>query len=382
MSEKAPMDSGDRVRSSGGLVDAASGPPRTRVRASSKAPIRLLDVAKLAGVSSGTVSRVLNQPEMVSPAARTAVIEAIDKLGWVPHGPARALASHKTRTIGAIIPNLANPVFAEMIYAIQDRLMAAGYTLIIGCSEYAPENALREARAMVSRGIDGLVLLGENYPDALWTLLAVQRVPYLIAYSFRRGSERCYVGFDNDQSARLTANYLLDLGHRHFAIVTQEVAGNDRAAARLQGFTSALAERGISLAPDQVVQKPWSIREGHAAFAELVRSGQRPTAVICGNDYLAAGVLAACHEHGIRVPEDMSVVGFDDLEIAAYLSPPLTTVRVPAAEVGTKAAAVLLDRIVSNEILKSIELQPELVIRRSTGPPKAAAAKASTRIAR
>jgi LacI family transcriptional regulator len=163
--------------------DTTAGRTRTRVRTSSRAPVRLADVAKLAGVSSGTVSRVINQPGLVSPDATAAVMAAIDKLGWVPHGAARALASHRTQTVGVIIPNLANPVFAAMIYALQHRLMAAGHTLIIGCSEYSPERGLVVARAMVSRGIDGLILLGENYPEALWTLLAVQRIPYLIAYS-------------------------------------------------------------------------------------------------------------------------------------------------------------------------------------------------------
>ena len=343
-----------------------------RMRAPSRTPVRLEDVAKLAGVSSGTVSRVLNQPNMVATETATAVKNAIAKLGWVPHGAARALASHKTQTIGAIIPNLANPVFAEMIYAVQNRLTLAGYTLLIGCSAYDPDKALSEARAMVSRGIDGLMLLGESYPDALWTLLTVQRVPYLIAYSFRSGTERHFVGVDNDRAARLSVKHLLDLGHRDFAIVNQDLTWNDRAAARLQGYTAVLAEHGIWLGRDQVIQKPWSIREGHAAFEQIWQSGHRPTAVICGNDYLAAGVLAACAERSLRVPDDLSVVGYDDLEIAAFLNPPLTTVKVPSADIGTTVADVMLGSVDSSDGMHSVELTAELIVRQSTAPPSKA----------
>lgn len=347
----------------------AQTPARTRTRTGSKAPIKLSDVARLAGVSSGTVSRVLNQPGLVSAEATLAVRKAIDKLGWVPHGAARALASHKSSTVGAIIPNMANPIFAQMIYSIQHRLTQAGYILIIGCSEYDPEKGIVEARAMVERGIDGLILLGENFPNAMWTMLDVQQVPFLILYSYRVSADRTFIGFDNEQAARTAANHLLELGHRRIAILAQERLGNDRAEARLKGFLSALAEYGLHLTADQILERPWSIREGHAAFEQVLAHDPAPTAVICGNDYLAAGAIAACHERGLRVPQDISIIGFDDLEIAAYLHPPLTTVRVPSAVLGEQAAETLLARMADGTRLPSIKYETELVIRGSTAPP-------------
>lgn len=342
---------------------------RRRVRSASKAPVRLSDVAKRAGVSSGTVSRVLNQRHLVTPATVAAVQAAIDALGWVPHGAARALASHRTRMIGAIIPTLANPNFASMIYAIQDRLMLDDYILMIGCSEYDPMKGLLEARTMVERGIEGLILLGENFPDALWTLLEAQRVPHLIAFGFRHDGGRHFVGFDNARAAALATEHLLELGHRRFAVFAQQVLNNDRAEARLRGIVDALTAARIRLEPDRIIQKPWSIREGHGALRQLMALGPMPSAIICSNDYLAAGALAACRAHGLRVPEDISIVGFDDLEIAAYLNPPLTTIHVPAAAIGAKAADLLIDRIAKGAPLASVEFAPELVIRGSTAPP-------------
>lgn len=331
--------------------------------------MRLSDVAALAGVSAGTVSRIFSAPHLVAPDTTKAIRAAIDKLGWVPHGAARALASHKSHSIGAIIPNLANPVFAEMIYAIQDTLLSDGYTLVINCSEYDPDKALIGVRAMIERGVDGLILLGENFSDALWHLLQVQKVPNLVTYSFRHSAERSFVGFDNIRAARLAADHLLDLGHREFAILAQDVANNDRAAARLYGFVEAIRQRGIDISPERIVQKPWSIGMGRVALSDLIRTGKPPTAVLCSNDYLAVGAMSACRDHGLDVPRDISIVGFDDLEIAAYLSPPLTTIRVPAAELGLRAAKIMVARLTDNVPLRSVELQASLVVRESTARP-------------
>jgi LacI family transcriptional regulator len=343
---------------------------RMRSRAVSRAPVRLKDVAALADVSAGTVSRVFSAPHLVAPETISAVRAAVDKLGWVPHGAARALASHKSHTIGAIIPNLANPVFAQMIYAIQNALLQAGYVLVIGCSEYQPDKALTGARAMIERGVDGLILLGENFSDSFWHLLEVQKVPNLVAYSYRPSGPRNYIGFDNIRAARLAAEHLLNLGHTRLAIIAQEVEGNDRAAARLYGFVEAIRERGRQIPSEWIRQRPWSIAMGQDACEAILASGPLPpTALLCGNDYLAAGALAACRGRGLRVPDDISVVGFDDLEIAAYLSSPLTTVRVPAGEIGTVAAQTLLARLETGTPLRSIELEATLVVRGSTAPP-------------
>jgi LacI family transcriptional regulator len=349
--------------------DQVSAGRKPRKRAAGRAPVQLSDVARLAGVSTGTVSRVINQPHLVAHEATRAVRAAIDKLGWVPNGAARALATHRSRTIGVIIPNLANPAFAQMIASIQNSLLEQGYVLIIGFSEYDPQKALLETRSMVSRGIDGLVLLGENFDPALCTLLEVQKVPHLIIYSFRHSSERVFVGFDNELAARQLAAHLIDLGHRDLLVLAQETRNNDRALARLRGFLSELKARGIELGSDRIVEIPWSIAAGHQAFKGRLEAGIRPTAVLCSNDYIAAGALAACHEKGLQVPKDVSVVGFDDLEVSAFLHPPLTTVRVPSEEIGKAAAETLVDHLERKIPLYSTELAADIIVRSSTAAP-------------
>jgi LacI family transcriptional regulator len=342
------------------------GVKRRRSRSPSKAPARLSDVAALAGVSAGTVSRVFSAPHLVAPETARAVREAVDKLGWISHGGARALASHKSRTIGAVIPNLSNPVFAQMMQALQDRLLSERYTLVLNCSDYDPQKALIGARSMLERCIDGLILLGENFSDTLWHLLEVQKVPSLIIYSHRQGTGRSYVGVDNMRAAREAAEHILDLGHRDILILSQEASANDRVAARFYGFTEALRDRGVVLSEDRIIYRPWSIQAGFDFGSEMVRAGNLPTAVLCTNDYHAIGMLSALREHGIEVPSDVSVIGFDDLEIAAFATPPLTTIRVPARDIGDSAGKVIVDFLERGEALHSVEFEATLVKRRST----------------
>jgi LacI family transcriptional regulator len=343
---------------------------KRRMRLGSSASVKQSDVALLAKVSSGTVSRVLNQPHLVSPEAAVRVRAAIDQLGWVPHGPARALASNRTRIIGSIIPSLANPNIAEMTYGIQNRLMQSSYTLLIGCSEYSPYKALAEARSMVERGVDGLLLLGESFPSALWTLLDAQKVRFLITFSFRARSDKAHIGIDHHKGAGLLAAHLLDLGHKRFAVIAQEAQNNDRVTARLAGVLDVLGKAGIEIPAHRIVQKPWSMHAGYQAFQELVPHLSEFTALICINDHLAAGAMAAAHESGLRVPEDLSIVGFDNLDITTYLRPPLTTVTVPARALGDAAASSMLSWVEHGVVPQSQEFETKLIVRGSTGAPR------------
>lgn len=344
---------------------------KRRSRSPSKAPARLSDVAALAGVSAGTVSRVISSPHLVAPDTAAAVRAAIDKIGWISHGAARALASHKSRSIGAVIPNLSNPVFAQIIYAIQDILLSQGYALILTCSEYDLNKALAGTRSMLERGVDGLILLGVNFPDSLWHLLQVQKVPSIVIYSYRSGSERIFVGVDNARAARAAADHLLELGHREFAILSQDATNNDRVASRLYGFNEALRARGLVVDPERIIYGPWSIQAGYDAVISLIDEKKLPTAILCTNDFHAIGAIAACRDRDISVPRDVSIVGFDDLEITAHLSPPLTTIRVPAVEMGESAAKLMMDLLERNVALHSKEFEATLVVRGSTAGPKA-----------
>ena len=331
----------------------------------------LRDVARHAGVSTGSVSRALNEPDKVSEKVRSKVLRVIEELGWVPSGAARILASHKTQTIGAIIPTLANVVFAEIMNTVQRHLHANEYILIIGSSEYDPDQAFLQVRKMIERGVDGLILLGENFTPRFWNLLEVQRKPYVVTYSYLSQSQRPSVGCDNFRAfARLT-RYLIDLGHRRFGIISQDGSNNDRSEARLQGALGVLDEAGIRVRDEHLRIKEWSIAQGREGMREILANGPRPTAVLCINDQLAIGAMSECQAAGLSIPCDVSITGFDDMELASHVRPSLTTVHIQTELLGIRTAEYLIDTLAGKPVAVRQELEAEVILRESTAPPPA-----------
>lgn len=330
---------------------------------------KLADVAHLARVSTATVSRALTQPEMVKPATAARIRQAVQALGYVAHGAARALASRRTHTIGAVIPTLDNAIFANTAHALQKTLYQAGYTLLLASHEFDPEVETRVTGALIERGVDGLVLLGTTHPPSVLRMLDTHQVPHVLTWALDPSGRHPCVGFDNRAAAVRVTHHLLELGHREFAMISGITAGNERAAERREGVTQALAARGITLAPGRVVEKPYTLSAGREGLREIMRGAQRPTAVICGNDVLAIGAQAECQATGLSVPHDISVTGFDDQEMAAVVTPALTTVHFPTAELGTYAAQHLLSRLAGKPFEMRTELPVELIVRGSTAPP-------------
>jgi len=330
---------------------------------------KLADVAQLALVSTATVSRALTCPDKVKPATAARVRQAVQALGYVAHGAARALASRRTHTIGAVIPTLDNAIFANTAHALQKTLDDAGYTLLLASHEFDAEVEARVTRALIERGVDGLVLLGATHHPSVMRMLDAQQIPYVLTWALDASGRHPCVGFDNRAAAIRVASHLLDLGHREFAMISGITAGNERAAERLEGVRQVLSGRGMALAAGRVVEKPYTLSAGREGLREVLQEGPRPTAVICGNDVLAIGALAECHAQGIAVPREISVTGFDDLEMAAVVTPGLTTVHFPTAELGTYAAQHLLARIAGMPFEARLELPVELVVRGSTAPP-------------
>ncbi len=328
------------------------------------------DVAKRAGVSTASVSRVINSPGKVSMALRARVEGAIKELGYIPDGAAQALASRRSRIVGAIVPTLDNAIFASGINALQRRLRQLGYTLLIACSEYDLAEELNEAQALMQRGVEGLMLVGEAHVPELYELLDSKGIPMVTCWVYRDSSEHSCIGFDNRLAAVGVTDYLLDLGHRDIAMVAGRTANNDRASARVDGVRDALASKGLSLPPERLVEQPYGIREGREALRVLLRGRNAPTAVICGNDVLAYGVLLECQACGIAVPGELSITGFDDLSLSAHLQPPLTTVHVPSAEMGLLAAEHLVACLAGQTGVIHKEVETSLVVRRTTAPPR------------
>lgn len=332
-------------------------------------PVKLADVARAAKVSTATVSRALSLPHKVKGATLARIEQAVQSLGYVAHGAARALASRRTHTVGAVIPTLANAIFANTTHALQMTLAEAGYTLLLASHEFDPGVEVKVTRALITRGIDALVLLGTTHEPDVFRMIESHGIPYVLTWALDDAGRHPCVGFDNRAAAVKVTNHLLDLGHRRFAMISGYTATNERAKERLEGVHEALAARGVSLPAARVVEKPYTLSAGREGLRDVTHGDERPTAVICGNDVLAIGAMAEATARGIAIPRELSITGFDDMEIASLMSPGLTTVHFPSTELGASAAQHLLARLAGRDVPRRQEFPVELVVRGTTAPP-------------
>lgn len=339
--------------------------------------VGLRDVARAAGVSTATVSRAMNRPDAVSPALRARVAAVVEALGWQPDAAARALTTRRSQTVGAVFPALSVGDFAVAAQAIQSELSAADYTLLLACSDYDPELEWRQARVFAQRGVDGLILVGRAHHHALEPFLVERKLPFVETFVFDRDAPAPCVGPDNRKAMSTMTEHLAGLGHRRFGVIAQSGENNDRARSRLEGVREALARRGLAVRPQHLVTGSWTIEEGRALLRRVMQTDPAPTAVICGNAHLAVGAVLEALAMGLRVPDEVSIVGYDDIEIMRHLSVPVTTVRVPGEEIGRAAARVVIDMIEGRASAAPLEAQAELVIRASSGPPPTAAKRVS-----
>jgi LacI family transcriptional regulator len=337
-----------------------------------KTPITLRDVARDAGVSAATASRALSNPDKVRPQTLARVLTAARARGYVLDGAARALREGRTRTIGTVIPTLDNAIFANATHALQKTLERRGYTLLVACHEFDLDAEVHLARQLVERGVDGLVLVGLDHRPELFRSLEVAGLPYLLTWALDRSGRRPCVGFDNHAAAMRVVQYLVDIGHRDFAMIAGETAYNDRARARVEGVIAALAANGLALPPERLLERPYTFPAGREAMRALAARMPRPAALVCGNDVLAIGALAECRAMGIAVPGDLSLTGFDDLEFSALTTPTLTTIHVPGHALGETSADALLKMVSGEATTCCHELGVDLIVRETTAPPRRA----------
>ena len=329
----------------------------------------LSDVANLAGVSLATASRYLTNPLVVRASRRQSIADAVKELGYVPNGAARALASRHSRLVGALFPSLDNVLFGSFIGPLQRALSSQGYTLVVASSDYDQQVEYHQMFNLVANGVDGVVLVGTEHTDVCYDLLTKKRIPYVLTWTWSEKSDRPMIGFCNRSAAARIANYLLDVGHRRIAMISGYTTGNDRATERIAGVRAAMSSRGVQLNNDWIVQRPFNLSDGASAFRELMLMQSSPTAIICGSDLFACGAIFEAARMGIQVPADVSITGFDDTDLAAGVTPSLTTIRTPRTEMATMTAQYLLDSFRGAEPL-SMELKVELVVRGSSGSPR------------
>jgi LacI family transcriptional regulator len=328
----------------------------------------LQDVANYANVSTATVSRCLNQPDKVKQPLQEKIRQAIKALGYVPHGAARALASKRTFTIGAVVPTIDNAIFSEAIQYLQRGLTKAGYTLLLAQSNYSLDDELHEVQTLLTQGVEGLVLVGEDHHQGVFDAIEQHRIPLMNIWTYSAESKYSCIGIDNTKAGQRIAEHLVALNHKNIGVISGILRGNDRAQHRLQGAGRYLQQQGIKLSPTRIMECRYSGEQGRLAMHELMVRHPDTTAVFCGNDILALGALCAARELGLSVPKDISITGFDDIEMIAVISPALTTMNSPSRRMGIQAAEYLIQQIqLGTRSVERCELSTDLIVRETTG---------------
>ncbi len=329
------------------------------------------EVARVAGVSVSTVANVLSRPSIVAPETRRRVEQAILGVGYVPSGPARQLRGLPSLIVGSIILDLANPFYAELNRGIEDRLAEAG-CLVLACStDLEPAKEKQILSLLQEQAVRGIIISPID-PDPTSLLEVSRRGTPVVLLDHPRGSlGLCAVAVDHLLGGRLAAEHLLSLGHRRIAYLAGAVDPRP-VALRREGIQQALA--AARLDPDALlhirmpVHPPTLLEASARAVEQMLSVAPRPTAVICLNDTAALGVLQGLDAAGVRVPAEMSVVGYDDLQFAPRLAPPLTTVHQPKYKLGHTAADLLLDEARPGHAHREVRFRPSLVVRATTAP--------------
>lgn len=327
----------------------------------------IYDIAKHVGVSAGTVSRALSRPDKVLPATRTRIEQAAAALGYVPNTVARTLKTQRSGKLLVTVPDIANPFFAQILQGAEDAAQAVGYAVLLGDTQHLPEREERYAQMLRRNEADGLIVLGHRLPPTAREIVQQRgaAAPVVNGCEFDPSLGIPSVHIDNAAAARAVMEHLYGLGHERIAIVGGP-PDNPLHQQRLEGARAAGRARG-RLRGLNVVPGDFSVESGHVAALELLDLQAPPSAIFCFSDQMALGVLAACRERGIRVPDDLSVVGFDDLASSRYLSPPLTTIRQPMREIGVRAVNLLLAIIEGVDVPLQQTLDFSLMVRGSTG---------------
>ncbi|MGE8068208.1 LacI family DNA-binding transcriptional regulator [Pseudomonas sp. NPDC089569] len=325
------------------------------------------DVAALAGISYTTVSHVVNKTRPVSEEVRVKVEAAIKTLNYVPSAVARSLKAKSTATIGLLVPNSLNPYFAELARGIEDYCERNGYCVILCNSDDDPDKQRNYLRVLLEKRIDGLIVASAGGDSGLAKGLSGLRTPMVIVDRGLEGVDADLVRIDHEYGAFLATRHLIELGHRDIATISGPVT-TSVAQMRLAGYCRALGEAGIEVRRERMLESDFTSTGGYNAAALLLESNP-PSAIFAANDMIGIGVLRAAAERNVRVPTELSVIGFDDIQMSRYVYPALTTVGQSILQLGEKAAEVLLRRIATPELVtKQRIVTPSIVMRESTAP--------------
>lgn len=328
------------------------------------------DIARRAGVAPSTVSRALAGSTRVSVATRKRIEALAAEMDYTPSAAARSLVTGASQTLGIIVPGLSDPYIAAVMEGIESASAAAGYQHVIASTGGDPEQEVRAARMLAGYNPDGLIILSSRAGKAYIDLLPTLNVPVAFVNSAQIGDSVLSIATDNEHGGWLATRHLLDLGHERIAYLGGPARGRSQQA-RAAGYRRALHEAGLLFDPDLILPGDGSIQAGQEALDRILSRPEdmHPTAVFCYNDLCALGLLAQARRHGLHPPESLSVVGFDDIPLAAICAPPLTTIEQRTTELGQLAADSIFAAL-RQEPVADIRLRGELIIRASTSPPK------------
>ena len=345
---------------SGSEKRSAADRPRT--------PASIKDIARLAGVSHSTVSRALRNSPLVNSKTTQEIQGIARQLAYQPSAVARGLVTRKTHTIGVVVTTIADPFVSEVVIGIEMAANDHGYSVFLADSNADPVREQSVVHSFAERRVDGIVVTSSRV-GALYTPLLVQMmVPIVLINNQHPGQFVHSVMIDNVPASREATGHLVGLGHRRIAYVGDQF-GFESDTERLEGYREALQEAALPFCSELVVNGDGKPEGGIAAMDKLLALPDTPTAVFCYNDMTALGVLRSLRTHGLRVPADVSVVGFDDLFLASYIQPQLTTVRQPMQRMGRMAMESLLKVMSGQPSGEAVKLPAELIVRESTAPP-------------
>jgi DNA-binding LacI/PurR family transcriptional regulator len=330
--------------------------------------VSIKDIARAADVSYSTVSRALNNSPRVRPETKQHIQQLAVEMGYLPSAVARSLVTRRTHTIGVVVSTITDLFFAEVIHTIEETALDYGYGVILANSGGEPHRELKAIRALRERRVDGIILVsGCSSREDLCAEIGID-IPVVIINNVHQEHIGCSVEVDNLSGAMEATQHLLDLGHRRIA----HIAGPRRewdSVERQSGYEQALQAHGLPVDPTLIVQGDNRPQGGIEAMRRLLALPAPPTAVFCYNDATALGAMRAARAAGLCIPQDLSVVGFDDIDLAPYLDPPLTTIAQPKRQMGEKAVQMVLDLLAGDQAVQDCVLPSWLVVRGSTMPP-------------
>ena len=340
---------------------------------STTSPPSLADVAALAQVSTGTVSRTLSRPEMISEETRNRVMQAVDALGYVANGAARTLAMRRSKTIGAVVLKLGSSNFSQLVEGLESIVTDKGYTLLLSAPHADGITEFSALRAMLARGVDAIALLGFEDSQETKNILSRYRVPHAHMWSDPRHGGN-FIGLDEAKNGRIAIEHLSELGHRKIGVIWGPIDGPTRFRSRLrfEGLEEAATDLDIEILPKACVYTEHGFEQGRKAINEVLDRDTEVTAIVCASDYLALGAMNGLHLRNKSPGKDLSIISFNDNDFSAYVHPPLTTIHLPIREMGLKTGHYLLkclgEEMTADTYLLDVELRVRATCRSLIAP--------------